>query len=150
MREGTGLVSHSQYGSGAWLTRLPDATLRDSDVESSDFLTRMQRRVGLYVTLLAPHLDERSARGDVATQHERLGDHAINAANKTARHNAGLYAIHRALNSVAGTVWRLGDRGDPPPTAPFGDPRPRRAPMSGRARLPRCLVTARETCQRRY
>ena len=52
-REATRLVSCSQAGAGAFLTRLPDATVRGSTVTSTDFRTLCQRRLGLYMSCLS-------------------------------------------------------------------------------------------------
>lgn len=62
-----------------------------------------------------PHLRPTSIAP--ATQHERLGDAAINGANATHRHNAALHAIFTAFKSLttaaqATTGLSLGDRGD--------------------------------------
>mmetsp|Transcript_41097 Transcript_41097/g.102206 ORF Transcript_41097/g.102206 Transcript_41097/m.102206 type:complete len:93 (-) Transcript_41097:471-749(-) len=57
-REATRLVSTSQVGSGAFLTRVPDPFIPGSVVPSADFLTALQRRAGLYLSALAPALDE--------------------------------------------------------------------------------------------
>ena len=53
------------------------------------------------------------------TQHERLGDSAINAANATGRHNEGLRAIFTAIRSASSTAdaVRLGDKGDGTPSS---------------------------------
>ena len=86
-REATRLVSCSQAGAGAFLTRLPDATVRGSTVPSTDFRTLCQRRLGLYVSCLSVPLDACKQRGRLVTQHDYLGDSAINASNATVRHN---------------------------------------------------------------
>ena len=63
--------------------------------------------------MLQPVLDARAARGEHVTQHERLGDEAINTANATHRHNEVLHALATALRagSTSGSV-QLGDKGD--------------------------------------
>ena len=113
-REATRLISTSQTGSGAFLTRLPDPTLRDSVIPSVSFRNRCQRRLGLYVSCLCPILEQRAAAGHHITQHHYLGDFYINGASHTERHNAVLARIHTAL--VAGTsglgAIKLGDKGD--------------------------------------
>ena len=78
------------------------------------FITVCQRRVGLYLSVLASALNEREARGFAVSQHERLGDAAVNDANQTHRHNAGLHAVYSAIRHAtpARNAVRLGDRGD--------------------------------------
>ena len=51
-REATSLISHSQVGSGAWLLRLPDATVPRSIIPSDTFLSACQHRLGLYHPIL--------------------------------------------------------------------------------------------------
>ena len=53
-REATRLVSCSQEGSGAFVARLPDLTVSSSIIGSDAFLVILQRRLGLYLTALAP------------------------------------------------------------------------------------------------
>jgi len=118
-REATRLVSCSQAGAALKFTRPPDTTVKGSIIHSSSFLTTLQRHLGLYVTALAPILDARAADGVHVSEHARLGDEALNAANHTPRHNAGLHRVHAALCAVktdAGAP-RLGDRGDGTPTS---------------------------------
>jgi hypothetical protein len=92
--------------------------VRGSVIPSVDSRNIAQRRLGLYISCLAPALKERAARGFVVTQHERLGDASINAANATARHNAGLRAIFTAMQSASdGVALRLGDKGDGTPAS---------------------------------
>ena len=112
-REATRLVSCAQIGAGAHLARHPDPALRGSVIASADFLTRIQRRLGLYVSCLRPALDERLARGLAVTQHDRLGDSYVNAAHHGKRHNDVLAAIAAALRATtpAGTILQ-GDKGD--------------------------------------
>ena len=118
-REATRLVSYSQTGSGAFLLRTPDPSLRDSVGDSVSSRTVVQRRLGLYMSCLADVLDERSRRGIHVTQHDRLGDAAINSANSTHRHNAGLQAVYAMLRcaSAAAHTIRLGDKGDGTPSS---------------------------------
>lgn len=118
-REATRLVSCSQTGAGAYLVRLPDLSLKGSVVASIDFVTICQRRLGLYLSILADLLDHRERRGGNVTQHDRLGDAALNAANATHRHNEGLHAMYTALRSAApaNCPIRLGDKGDGTPAS---------------------------------
>ena len=113
-REVTRLISCSQAGAGAFLMRLPDVSVKDSTIDSTDYRTIVQRRLGLYLTYLAVPLDESEARGAVVTQHKRLGDAAINAANCTHRHNEGMNAVFVALKnaSAATSPVCLGDKGN--------------------------------------
>ena len=113
-REATRHISTSQNGSGAFLTRLPDPTIRGSTVASAGFRTCCQRRLGLYVSVLKPALDLRASLRRHVTQHHYLGDAYINDASHTERHNAVLDCVHRALlagTSGLGTI-KLGDKGD--------------------------------------
>ena len=99
------------------MTRLPDATVRGSTVTSTDFRTLCQRRLGLYVSCLSVPLAACKQRGRLVTQHDYLGDSAINASNATVRHNEGLNAIHTAIRCATRTAnaVRLGDKGDGAP-----------------------------------
>ena len=56
-REATRLVSCSQAGAGAFLMRLPDVSVKGSIIDSTDYRTIVQRRLGLYLTCLAVPLD---------------------------------------------------------------------------------------------
>ena len=116
-REAARLVSCSQTGAGAWLTRLPDVSVRGSISTSIDCVTQCQRRLGLYLSALSVPLDACEMRGMRVTQHDRLGDAAINTANATHRHNEGLNAIYTAMRcaSTATNPVRLGDKGDGTP-----------------------------------
>ena len=62
-------------------------------------------------------LDACEQRGLPATQHDRLGDKAINASNATQRHNEGLHAIYTAIRcaSTTANAVRMGDKGDGTP-----------------------------------
>ena len=120
-REAARLVSHSQAGAGAWLRHLPDGSVKGSVVSSAVFISAAQRRLGLYISVLRPGLDA-AAHDRIVTQHERLGDRAINASNHTRRHNAGLHAVFNAYASVRTTDGadgrlKLGDRGDGTPAS---------------------------------
>ena len=116
-REAARLISCSLEGAGAWVTRLPDPSVKFSVVASAEFRTMAQRRLGLFLSELAPALDAAAAAGKCVVAHDRLGDAAINAANHSNRHAAGLRAVYTAFTalSVANTVpghFKLGDRGD--------------------------------------
>ena len=116
-RESVRLVSCSQAGAGAWAHRLPDPSVRGSIVHSGAFVIEAQRHIGAYLSALAPTLRAAQALGHHVTQHQFLGDEAINAANHSHRHAATLRAIFTALTSlsVANEIpgqLRLGDRGD--------------------------------------
>ena len=121
-REATSLISHSQVGSGAWLLRLPDATVPRSIIPSDTFLSACQHRLGLYLTALDDVYNALEERGVTVTQHQRLGDHCLNSANATHRHNAALAAVHRALTSVTSDALPVGsiqlaDKGDGTPAS---------------------------------
>ena len=72
-REAARLVSHSQTGAGAWLRRLPDGSVKGSVVPFDVFISAMQRRLGLYISVLRPGLD--GAHDRAVTQHERREPH---------------------------------------------------------------------------
>eukprot|EP00966_Prymnesium_polylepis_P237359 5489657-Prymnesium_polylepis.1 len=82
-------VSCAQIGTGAHLVDVPPRPrppwLRHC--ASADFTTRIQHRLGLYVSCLRSSLDERVARGLAVTQHDRFGDSYVNAAHQGKRHN---------------------------------------------------------------
>ena len=82
-REATRFVSCSQAGGGTFLMCHPDVSVRDSIIDSTDYRTGYQRRLGLYISCLTMPLDACEARGMRVTQHDRFGDAAINAANAT-------------------------------------------------------------------
>ena len=117
-REATRLISCSQAGAGAFLMRLPDATVRGSTIPSADFRTLCQRRLGLYTSCLTVALDACEQRGLPIAQHDRLGDKAINGHNATQRHNEGLAAIYTAIRcaSTTANAVRMGDKGDGTPS----------------------------------
>ena len=77
------------------------------------------RRLGLYVSCLSVPLEACKQRGRLVTQHDYLGDSAINASNATVRHNVGLNAILTAIRCASRTAnaVRLGDKGDGAPCA---------------------------------
>jgi hypothetical protein len=118
-REATRLVSCSQEGAGAWLSRHADASVKGSTTESSPYLVMVQRHLGLYLSALAPVLNATAAHRAVS-QHERLGDDAINGANHSHRHAEGLRATFTAVTSLStadappGRII-MGDRGDGTP-----------------------------------
>ena len=121
-REAASLVSHSQVGSGAWLLRLPDATVPRSIIPSDTFLCACQRRLGLYLTALDDAYNALEERGVAVTQHQRLGDYCLNSANATHRHNSALAAVHRALTSITSDTLPVGsiqlaDKGDGTPAS---------------------------------
>jgi hypothetical protein len=119
-REARRLISYSQEGAGAWLARRPDDAVLGSKVPDSDFLLRIQRRAGLYLTALTAALHHATTLGLAVSEHARLGDASINEANATHRHNAALNCIHHALAAVTDTrapaaAYMRGDKGDGTP-----------------------------------
>ena len=78
-------------------------------MHSRKFTTAIQRRLGLYISAIAPAV---TFAGTLASQHELLRDSAINAANHTHRHNAGLAALYTAVLAASSTTVSLGDKGD--------------------------------------
>ena len=117
-REATRHVSGSQEGAGAALARPPDETVRQSIVTSADFLILIQRRLGLYLSILASPLRAAADNGRPSpTEYQLLGDEYINAANKSHRHKQGLAALGNALRAVTpanddGATVVLCDKGD--------------------------------------
>ena len=94
-----------------------DHSVAGSAISSAPFLAMCQRRLGLYLSCLAPVLDEKARRGALVTQHQRLGDEYLNAANNINRHNDGLRATFTALTALSTATQppgalKLGDRGD--------------------------------------
>jgi hypothetical protein len=119
-REAARLVSCSQPGAGDWLRRLHDPSVRGSVTHSQAYLIQLQRRLGLYLSALAPTLDAAAAAGHAVTQHDRLGDAIINRANHSHRHAEALRATFTAFASLSVAnqppgALRLGDRGDGTP-----------------------------------
>ena len=93
-----------------------------SIIPSDTFLSACQRRLGLYLTALDDVYNALEERGVTVTQHQRLGDHCLNSANATHRHNAALAAVHRALTSVTSDALPVGsiqlaDKGDGTPAS---------------------------------
>ena len=62
------------------------------------FLTATQRHLGLYLSCLAPLYHTLAAGGELVTQHQLLGDAALNAGHHSHRHNAVLNATYNALS----------------------------------------------------
>jgi hypothetical protein len=119
-RESARLISYSQPGAGARLTRPPDPTLHHSVVPSDEFTLDAQRRLGLYLSALTTPLDALAALGRPVTQHLRLGDHSINRAHHSHRHTIALRATFDAFRAVTPPQGRasfaLCDRGDGTPS----------------------------------
>ena len=111
-REARRTISTSQTGSGLFLLTSPDLSLPATTIAHDKFLSAAQYRAGLYVSRLAPTLDERASRGLVVTQSDRLGDTAVNSANATARHNAVNRLARDAKGAALSVTVKLGDKGD--------------------------------------
>jgi hypothetical protein len=79
--------------------------VRGSIVASQFFITQAQRRVGLHLSALATTLNTAAAAGHHVTQHHRLGDAAINAANHSHRHAAVLRTTFTKPAKVPGGEW---------------------------------------------
>jgi len=71
----------------------------------------VERRLGLYISALSPALAWREGQGETITQHDLLGDAAINNSNHTRRHNAGLHTLYTAVSAAATCPVQLGDKG---------------------------------------
>ena len=111
-REARRTISTSQTGSGLFLLTSPDLSLPATTIAHDKFLSAAQYRAGLYVSRLAPTLDERASRGLVVTQSDHLGDTAVNSANATARHNAVNRLARDAKGAALSVTVKLGDKGD--------------------------------------
>jgi hypothetical protein len=112
-------VSCSQEGSGAALARSPDVTVQQSVIASADFLILVQRRLGLYLSILASplHAAATAATRPAPTEYQLLGDEYVNDTNKSRRHKQGLAAVGNALRAVTaanddGAAVVLCDKGD--------------------------------------
>ena len=112
-REATRLDSCAQIGADAHLACQPDPALRGSVIASADFLTRIQRRIGLYVSCLQSALDERVARGLAVTQHDRLATRTsrCGASREAAQRCARRHCGGTPRNEPTGTILQ-GDKGD--------------------------------------
>ena len=99
-REATRLVSYSQAGAGAFLMRLPDVSVRGSVVDSTDFRSVCQRRLGLYVSCLSVPLDACEERGVLVTQHESRLPYISPSDSARARRD-GLPALMERATAVA-------------------------------------------------
>ena len=65
-REATRYISISQFGAAGWLDMRPDG-LHHTKMVSAMFLTAIQRRHGLYLSVIAPTLVEKAAAGEHVT-----------------------------------------------------------------------------------
>ena len=63
-------------------------------IKNDDYITILQRKWGLYCSVLYAALKAHERLGNLVGQHDYLGDAAINKQSKTTRHNDGLYALH--------------------------------------------------------
>jgi len=86
-------------------------------IKNDDYITILQRKWGLYCSVLYAALKAHERLGNLVGQHDYLGDAAINKQSKTTRHNDGLYALHRAMKcaSKLNASIRLGDQGGSTP-----------------------------------
>ena len=78
-REATRYISISQFGAAGWLDMRPDG-LHHTKMVSAMFLTAIQRRHGLYLSVIAPTLlVEKAAAGVHVTVGEYKGDSLANS-----------------------------------------------------------------------
>ena len=90
-REATRYISISQFGAAGWLDMRPDG-LHHTKMVSAMFLTAIQRRHGLYLSVIAPTFVEKAAAGEHVTVGEYKGDSLANSnkGDRTSKHNGVL------------------------------------------------------------
>ena len=106
-------ISNSQAGAGSLFIIRPDHTAKHTVVDTDSYLTMLQRKLGLYCSVVYASYVAQARLGRPVGQHEYLGDAAVNNLSKTVRHNEGLWALHRAMKcaSKLNASIRLGDQG---------------------------------------
>ena len=114
-REAARWVAVGQEGSGAWLDIFPDGSYA-MRIESTYFITALQRRGGLYLSRATGVLDTLEAEGETV---DRIGDRLQNSGEYNRRHNALLQSIYKMLSAVAIGSVVLGDKEDKEKTAMF-------------------------------
>ena len=80
---------------------------------SAMFLTAIQRRHGLYLSVIAPTLVEKAAAGEHVTVGEYKGDFLANKGDRTSKHNGVLRAAQNAIRARSVGSIILGDRKSP-------------------------------------
>ena len=111
-REATRYISISQFGAAGWLDMRPDG-LHHTKMVSAMFLTAIQRRHGLYLSVIAPTLVEKAAAGEHVTVGEYKGDSLANSnkGDRTSKHNGVLRAAQNAIRARSVGSIILGARG---------------------------------------
>lgn len=99
-REATRYISISQFGAAGWLDMRPDG-LHHTKMGSAMFLTAIQRRHGLYLSVIAPTFVEKAAAGVHVTVGECKGDSLANSnkGDRTSKHNGVLRAAQNAIRA---------------------------------------------------
>ena len=94
------LISISQFGAAGWLDMRPDG-LHHTKMVSAMFLTAIQRRHGLYLSVIAPTLVEKAAAGEHVTVADYKGDFLANSkkGDRTSKHNRVLRAAQNAIRA---------------------------------------------------
>ena len=101
-REATRYISISQFGAAGWLDMRPDG-LHHTKMVSAMFLTAIQRRHGLYLSVIAPTLAEKAAADEHVTVADYKGDSLANSnkGDRTSKHNRVLRAAQNATSGRA-------------------------------------------------
>ena len=121
-REATRYISISQFGAAGWLDMRPDG-LHHTKMVSAMFLTAIQRRHGLYLSVIAPTLVEKAAAGEHVTVGEYKGDFLANSnkGDRTSKHNGVLRAAQNAIRARSVGSIILGDKEKPEVTRHLND-----------------------------
>ena len=92
----------------------PDG-LHHTKMVSAMFLTAIQRRHGLYLSVIAPTLVEKAAAGEHVTVGEYKGDSLANSnkGDRTSKHNGVLRAAQNAIRARSVGSIILGDKEKP-------------------------------------
>ena len=121
-REATRFISIAQFGAAGWLDMRPDG-LHHTKMVSAMFLTAIQRRHGLYLSVIAPTLVEKAAAGEHVTVREYKGDFLANSnkGDRTSKHNGVLRAAQNAIRARSVGSIILGDKEKPEVTRHLND-----------------------------
>jgi hypothetical protein len=112
-RETTRRTSTSQPGAATWIGTAYDGTF-GTRMASPEFLTALQRRLGLHISAAETVQDALQAAGQTV---DRLGDVLANGGEYNRRHNAVLRAFAAAIRAVAVGSIVFGDKEKPSLTA---------------------------------
>ena len=115
-------ISISQFGAAGWLDMRPDG-LHHTKMVSAMFLTAIQRRHGLYLSVIAPTLVEKAAAGEHVTVADYKGDYLANSnkGDRTSKHNRVLRAAQNAIRARSVGSIVLGDKEKPEVTRHLND-----------------------------